>query len=63
MTAARCPAPSQRRAEAERAWSELRDAITRAEAALPAVPRRNAAAARPSRYATGAGIHEDVPQK
>lgn len=55
--------PSARHGEAERAWSDLRAAIGRAEAGLPPLSRRTATAAPRSRYATGAGIHEVVPQK
>ena len=55
--------PSQRRLEAELAWSELRDAITRAEAGMPVDPRRRSGPTAPSRYTRGDSIHEKVPQK
>lgn len=56
--------PSQRRYEAELAWTALRSAIGEAEAGLPPASRR--APVRPgerSRYATGAGMRDVVPQK
>ena len=55
--------PSQRRYEAEIAWGELRDAITRAEAGMPVAPRRQAGSSTPSRYTKRETIQEKVPQK
>lgn len=55
--------PSQRRGEAEAAWIELRSAIGRAEAGMPATPRRGEGSAARSRYTKGETIKVDVPQK
>ncbi len=55
--------PSQRRLEAEAAWIELRGAIGRAEADMPATPRRMAGSPTLSRYTKGETIKVDVPQK
>lgn len=55
--------PSQRRYEAEIAWGELRDAITRAEAGMPPAPRSTAGGRSPSRYTRSETITEKVPQK
>jgi hypothetical protein len=55
--------PSQRRLEAELAWNELRTAITRAEAGMPAAPRRGSGAIPPSRYTKSESIEVKVPQK
>ena len=55
--------PSQRRFEAELAWTGLRDAITRAEAGMPVAPRRVSGSAPPSRYTKSETITEKVPQK
>ena len=55
--------PSSRRMEAEQAWMDLRDAIGRAEAGMPPLPRRGAGETRPSRYTKSESIDEKVPQK
>lgn len=55
--------PSQRRAEAELAWTTLRSAITEAEAGLPNAPRRSFGPVQHSRYSNGASIRDVVPQK
>jgi len=55
--------PSQRGAEADVAWTELRRAIDHAEAGMPPLPRRIAGAAAPSRYTKRETVNEPVPQK
>ncbi len=55
--------PSDRRFEAEIAWTELRRAIDRAEAGMPTAPRRLAGRPAPSRYTKSETITEKVPQK
>ena len=55
--------PSSRRPEAEQAWIDLRDAIGRAEAGMPPLPRRGSAEALRSRYTKSETIEEKVPQK
>ncbi|TBW41000.1 hypothetical protein EYW49_02260 [Siculibacillus lacustris] len=56
--------PSDRLYTANLAWNALKAAVDAAERDFPAAP--HGTAPEPpgrSRYATGAGIHEDVPQK
>ena len=55
--------PSDRRAEAELAWTELRRAIDHAEAGMPPLPRRQVGASAPSRYTRPETIEVPVPQK
>lgn len=55
--------PSDRLYEANLAWNALRQAIDAAEADFPAAERRQAGPPMRSRYSTGAGIREVVPQK
>jgi hypothetical protein len=54
--------PTDRLWEINEAWRAFGRAIETAEADFPAVPRRTASPIR-SRYATGSGIREVVPQK